>query len=112
MIDIETEHVCPLRELRHHPALKRNGRKPHVATLWRWANRGRRGVRLETVMIGGQRCTSHEALQRFIEATTRASTSAAPAPTPPATRQRRAERAARDVAQILHGAGHARKAHA
>ena len=36
-----------------------------LATLYRWATHGCRGVRLETIQIGGTKCTSQEALQRF-----------------------------------------------
>jgi hypothetical protein len=35
------------------------------ATLWRWRTVGVRGVKLETVLCGGRRRTSAEALQRF-----------------------------------------------
>jgi len=45
----------------------RNGRPVHPSTLWRWASRGLRGVRLATIRIGGTTCTSLEALQRFFE---------------------------------------------
>jgi hypothetical protein len=41
--------------------------KPDPSTLWRWAHRGVRGVRLETILIGGRRYTSAEAMARFIE---------------------------------------------
>ena len=41
--------------------------RPNVATLWRWRTRGVRGIRLETVLVGGRRYTSHEALERFSE---------------------------------------------
>jgi Protein of unknown function (DUF1580) len=44
--------------------------KPHTSTLHRWRLRGIRGVRLETILIGGVRYTSREALQRFFNATT------------------------------------------
>ena len=42
---------------------------PHVATRWRWANKGvgRPRVRLESVRIGGVRYTSVEAVNRFIQ---------------------------------------------
>jgi hypothetical protein len=40
--------------------------RPHISTLMRWALRGVKGVRLETVVIGGRRFTSLEAIQRFI----------------------------------------------
>lgn len=38
----------------------------HAATKWRWALRGVRGVRLESVVIGGQRFTTADACTRFI----------------------------------------------
>jgi hypothetical protein len=41
--------------------------RPHVSTVWRWINRGVRGVKLETVMVGGRRFTSREAIARFNE---------------------------------------------
>lgn len=36
-------------------------------TVRRWATDGIRGIRLETVRIGGRRKTTREACQRFIE---------------------------------------------
>jgi hypothetical protein len=45
----------------------RSGRKTHVSTLHRWALRGCRGRKLETVLIGRERMTSKEALCRFFE---------------------------------------------
>jgi Protein of unknown function (DUF1580) len=38
---------------------------PSPATLYRWALKGIRGVKLETVMMGGRRYTSDEAVDRF-----------------------------------------------
>ena len=46
--------------------------RPHVSTLHRWRLRGSKGIKLETVMIGGVRYTSLEALQKFVEQTTAA----------------------------------------
>ncbi len=40
--------------------------RPHLATVWRWAAKGVKGVRLETVVVGGQRFTTAEACDRFI----------------------------------------------
>ena len=40
--------------------------RPSPSTLWRWRSRGIGGVRLETVMIGGRRYVSREALERFV----------------------------------------------
>jgi len=42
-----------------------------VSTVWRWAQRGVGGVKLETVKIGGKKLTSRQALSRFIAATSR-----------------------------------------
>lgn len=39
----------------------------HVATVYRWSTTGVRGVVLETLQVGGTRCTTREALQRFCE---------------------------------------------
>lgn len=39
-----------------------------IATIQRWRKRGVRGVTLETILIGGSRYTSLQAIQRFIDA--------------------------------------------
>lgn len=46
----------------------RAGRPVNPSTLWRWATKGVRGVRLETIRIGATTATSVEALERFIAA--------------------------------------------
>jgi hypothetical protein len=66
MIDTMSESVLSLA----HAAStlpRRRGRKPHVSTLHRWATSGCRGVVLETIQLGGTRCTSRQAMQRFFE---------------------------------------------
>ena len=65
MIDLAVEHVVSLTEAATHLPRRRTGKRPHVATLYRWAARGMRGVKLETIRVGGTLCTSLEALQRF-----------------------------------------------
>jgi hypothetical protein len=65
MIDLKTESLLAVTTV---PAELPD--RPHISTIWRWINRGCRGVRLETILIGGKRYTSLEALQRFVEATT------------------------------------------
>ena len=45
-----------------------NGRKPHIATLRRWAKWGIRGHKLETVFLGNRMMTSHQAAVRFLAA--------------------------------------------
>lgn len=46
-------------------AARRLGVNP--STVWRWTLRGCRGHKLETLLVGGQRYTSVEALERFVE---------------------------------------------
>lgn len=65
MIDIAAERVLSLTQAARLLPCRRRGRKPCPSTLYRWAKRGLRGVRLETVRIGGTLCTSVEALNRF-----------------------------------------------
>jgi len=49
---------------------RRGGKRPNVATLYRWTTIGCKGVILESVQVGGTRCTSTEALRRFFAALT------------------------------------------
>lgn len=65
MIDLASEHLLTLAH-----AAKSLPNRPHVSTIHRWRLRGVRGVRLETLMVGGVRYTSSEALQRFFNRTT------------------------------------------
>ena len=67
MIDIQKERVVLLSD-----APKAVPGRPHISTLQRWRLRGIHGVKLETILCGGKRYTSHEALQRFFERTTAA----------------------------------------
>lgn len=68
MIDPFSEQLVTLAEAAGLLPRRRRGRKPAVQTLYRWASHGVRGVCLETIQIGGTRCTSREALQRFFAA--------------------------------------------
>lgn len=67
MIDHRIEIVRTLTDAAAGLPRRRGGKPVNVATLYRWATHGCRGVRLETIQIGGTRCTSQEALQRFFE---------------------------------------------
>jgi hypothetical protein len=51
---------------------RRGGGRTHQRTGFRWALQGLSGVRLETVLIGGNRYTSVPALERFFAAVTAA----------------------------------------
>jgi hypothetical protein len=69
-------------------AARRLPNRPHPATLWRWHQKGVRGKKLETVMIGGKRFTTIEAIQDFCDRLTAAA--AGEAPPMRTARQRRA----------------------
>jgi len=98
-IDISTEAVVTLTEATHHLPRRRKGKRPAVSTIFRWAQHGVRGVRLETIQVGGTKCTSIEALQRFCERLTLANGSNPESPPSPARRRRAAERAERELAR-------------
>ncbi len=68
---IEDEELIPLCELPNRLP-KRNGKQINISTIYRWRNRGLRGVRLEVTYRLGQPCTSLEALKRFDLAVTTA----------------------------------------
>jgi hypothetical protein len=67
MIDTTAEDVLTLAQAADGLPRRRAGRKTDVSTLYRWSTAGCRGVLLETIQVGGTRCTSREALQRFFE---------------------------------------------
>lgn len=71
MIDLEHEALVTIAEApRLIPSLNAvpgmEARKPlHSRTVYNWSVKGKRGVVLETAMIGGILATSREALLRF-----------------------------------------------
>jgi Protein of unknown function (DUF1580) len=67
-IDPLNEDTFPFAEAARRLPRLRGNRPVNPATIWRWASHGLRGVRLETVRIGGTICTSSEALRRFFAA--------------------------------------------
>ena len=67
MINIQTEEVLSLTEAARRLPRRRAGKRPHVATLYRWAQHGVRGEKLETIQVGGTLCTSLAALQRLFD---------------------------------------------
>ena len=66
-ISLADEQVISLAEATRLLPRQVNGKKVHVSTLHRWCSRGLRGVRLESLKLGGRVVTSVEALQRFAE---------------------------------------------
>ena len=70
MIDISCESVISLSDAAKSLPGRRAGKKPNIATLYRWTTVGCRGVVLEFLQIGATRCTSREAMQRFFDTLT------------------------------------------
>jgi hypothetical protein len=60
-----SENLVSLTEATKLLPRRRKGKRPNVVTVYRWSTIGCRGVKLETIQVGGTRCTSREALQRF-----------------------------------------------
>lgn len=100
MISIDEEHLIEVRQIPRLLPKRPNGKRIHITAVYRWIQRGKRGVRLATIKIGGTRYTSIEALQRFGEAS---SNRAQPKQLRPTTkqRQRQMEKASAEVARIL-----------
>ena len=106
MIDTITEKPIPLDQLPVEAIPGRGGKPVHMVTLSLWYRRGVRGVRLETLMVGGRRCTSLEALSRFYQAVSQAkSTHPSHGAVAVARTQREAKRAVRDACKELEAAG-------
>jgi Protein of unknown function (DUF1580) len=96
MIDIHTETLVSIKEIpKHFPG------RPHTATIWRFIQRGIRGVKLETLLCGGKRFSSLEALQRFVERTTAAADGdSLPIASTPSHRRRAHEKACRELDEV------------
>lgn len=71
---------------------------PHVSTLFRWALRGIKGTKLETVVCGGRRYTSLEAIGRFLAKLNRAPP--APGPPPPPRCQQKNSRVEEELTRL------------
>jgi hypothetical protein len=64
-IDPCNESLIALSQVGKHLPRRRRGRKPHISCIYRWTKSGCKGVILESIQVGGTRCTSKEALARF-----------------------------------------------
>jgi hypothetical protein len=73
-----TESIAPLRILSGETLLRlhqvpdllprnRNGKKVGLASVYRWTDRGVRGIRLEYIRAPWGRVTSIEAVERFLQ---------------------------------------------
>ena len=67
MIDPKFEKLITLKQAIRMIPKRRRGKRVHISCLYRWTLNGVRGVILESLQVGGTRCTSREALHRFFE---------------------------------------------
>ena len=81
-IELLTEDVISLREVPGLCPRRRRGKRPHISCVYRWTVKGCRGVTLESLDVGGTRCTSKQALVRFFQMLSSQRTSARPVPVP------------------------------
>jgi hypothetical protein len=65
---LDNEDLVVLTKAAAWIAERTGGRRPNISTLHRWATRGVRGVKLETVAVGHVRYTSIDAVRRFLNA--------------------------------------------
>lgn len=98
MIDLETENLLSLHDVPKILPPRPNGKRVHISAIYRWAQRGIRGQRLEVIRVGGTTYTSREALQRFGCSSERPQTSISQTTR---AQQRRVDDASYRVEQIL-----------
>ena len=97
MIDPSSEYLISLADAAGELPRRRAGKRPHVSCLYRWTNFGCRGVVLESIQVGGTRCTSREALARFFDRLSQGGAADLPPVRTPAQRQRAVDRAVQEL---------------
>ena len=68
MIDPALENLLSLTAAAEILPRRRGGKNATPSCVYRWAKNGCKGVILESIQVGGTRCTSREALRRFFDA--------------------------------------------
>jgi len=97
------EKLLRLGEVPRLLPLGPSGKRIHVSAVYRWAQRGIKGVTLQTARIGGTTYTSIEALQRFADQLSRPGPpSSAVTPSSALYRQRQINQAAKRVDALLN----------
>ena len=101
MIDLTQEELVAIRDVPKHLPPRPTGKRVHISAVYRWLLRGIRGVRLESLKIGGTTYTSKEALQRFADRLTSPAQDLDTIPATTLTRKRQIDRATKQVEAIL-----------
>jgi hypothetical protein len=97
MIDPNSESLISLAQAAKHLPRRRGGRPVHVSCVYRWTTSGCKGIILESIQIGGTRCTSRQALARFFGRLTSGTTTASPTIRTPARRERDLKNAMKEL---------------
>jgi len=100
MIDTAVEQPLPLAVLARKVPNRDGKRGVNVSTMWRWIQRGIHGVRLESLLIGGIRMSTEQALARFFERTTAAASGEVPPAQTSKQRERAINKAEADLAEM------------
>jgi hypothetical protein len=80
---IPPDQLFPLPQLPAREWMPRKGGRPlSYFTCLRWAINGKGGVKLKTLMVGGQRCTCDSWAMMFFEALTNGNVEPAKKPSP------------------------------
>ncbi len=96
-IEPSTEELISLAEAARLLPARRAGKRPHVSCIYRWTTSGCKGVVLESIQIGGTRCTSREALARFFQRLTQGPAADRTVIRSPAARERDSQKAVREL---------------
>jgi len=99
MIDPNTEHLLSLADAAKSLPRRRAGKPVHISCAYRWSRSGCRGVVLETIQVGGTRCTSKEALARFFRRLTQGDAADTPKVRSVAQRERATAKAMKELEQ-------------
>ena len=76
---------------------KLTGQRIHRSTCERWRMRGVRGVKLQTILVGGRRYVDRDAFDSFIQATTSAADDGQATTHTPRSRRRSLAQANREL---------------
>jgi hypothetical protein len=80
MIDSELGSYFAISEVPNRIPKTSRGRRVSIATVVRWSTKGLKGIKLETIRIGGTRCTCDDALRRFFERISQSQSGRTPSP--------------------------------
>ena len=104
-IDAERESMLTFSAAARYVGKLKGGKPVSLQTLWRWATKGSHGVRLESLCVGGTRCTSKEALQLYFDSLTLAKACAGVAGSSPGDAAAPVREVIGDVDAVLRRAG-------